>query len=302
MIKKSTEYFWEWQYHNFTPHDWEDEHDYLEMDSPCVCTSMLCNRSFFDLPLVWYWMKRLGERSVVYHRKQWEYAYICQALYERGSLQSGKRGLVFGVGKEPLPSLFASLGCNIVATDLSLDEATEQGWCDNIQHIESKTEELNERHLCSPDIFAKNVTYREVNMNNIPTDLKEFDFCWSSCALEHIGGIENGLRFIENSVKTLKPGGIAVHTTEYNLFSIDETLESKGLSLFRRKDIEDVIERLVSNGHYVWPMNWHIGKSLVDNFVDLPPYHKKRMNHLRILISRYPCTSIGLIIKRCDKD
>ena len=45
-------------------------------------------------------------------------AGIAQALYERGKLKPGSRGLGFAVGKEPLSDLFASFGCDVVATDL----------------------------------------------------------------------------------------------------------------------------------------------------------------------------------------
>ena len=35
--------------------------------------------------------------------------------------------------------------------------------------------------------------------------------------IDRIGSIELGLQFIENSMATLRPGGVAVHTTEFNL-------------------------------------------------------------------------------------
>ena len=52
-----------------------------------------------------------------WHRKLWEYVMICQALWERGMLRAGRRGCGFGVGQEPLPALFASLGCEVLAAD-----------------------------------------------------------------------------------------------------------------------------------------------------------------------------------------
>ena len=53
------------------------------------------------------------------HRKIWEFCFIAQALDERGMLARGRRGLGFAVGTEPLPAMFASRGCAIVATDLA---------------------------------------------------------------------------------------------------------------------------------------------------------------------------------------
>ncbi len=78
--------------------------------------SCLCRQEHFALPQYAYWCKRIKEVPR-WHRKQWEFVYICQALWEAGMLDAGKRGLGFGVGKEPLVALFAALGCNITATD-----------------------------------------------------------------------------------------------------------------------------------------------------------------------------------------
>lgn len=77
--------------------------------------------------------------------------------------------------------------------------------------------------------------------------------------------------------------------------SNEETVESEGLSVFRRQDIESVADELRAAGHYVYPIDWHIGEDVLDKFIDLPPYSQKDM-HLRLRLSEYPCTSIGLII------
>ena len=50
---------------------------------------------------------------------------------------------------------------------------------------------------------------------------------WSSCSLEHLGSISHGIEFILNSLKCLKQHGVAVHTTEFNLSSNEETLNEK---------------------------------------------------------------------------
>ncbi|MCR5633941.1 MAG: class I SAM-dependent methyltransferase [Lachnospiraceae bacterium] len=279
--------------------NWDKDHESIVFDRPLCMTSMICNRSFFDAPFVQYWTGRMKEK-LRYHRKIWELVYICQTLYENDMLKEGRKGLVFGVGKECLPDLFASMGCEILATDLNVNEAEKKGWVGSAQHVSSSFLELNGRHICDKDLFLERVNYREVDMNNIPEDLNGFDFCWSACALEHLGNIEKGLDFIKNSMKTLKPGGLAVHTTEFNLYSNNKTAETDALCLFRRKDIERVIKELEEEGHTVYPFDWHIGKEVVDRFVDLPPF-EKRNKHLRLLIHGYPCTSIGLIIKKGNK-
>ena len=196
-----------------------------------------------------------------------------------------------------MPDLFASMGCEILATDLSITESAAQGWAQSAENIAGDYWKLNKYGFCSKNLFEKRVKYRDVNMNSIPDDIKGYDFCWSACALEHIGGIKAGLDFVKNSLNTIKSGGLAIHTTEFNIFSNTRTFESEGLSLFRKKDIELLIKELEELGHTVFPMDWHLGESVVDDFIDIPPYSNKDM-HLRLLIRDFPCTSIGLIIRK----
>ena len=99
-----------------------------------------------------------------------------QALHERGMLRPGSRGLGFGVGREPLLALFASLGCEIVATDLPTEEAHKGCWVDGVQHAGS-LEGLNGRGICSPEEFREKVSFRFVDMRKLLDDLRDVRFC-----------------------------------------------------------------------------------------------------------------------------
>jgi hypothetical protein len=74
----------------------------------------------------------------------------------------------------------------------------------------------------------------------------------------------------------------------------DAPHESAGLSLYRRRDIENLVARLESDGHKVEPIDWSTGKGFADGFVDLPPHASP--SHLRLRVAGYDCTSIGIII------
>lgn len=256
-------------------------------------TSQLCTKAQFDTERLTHWATELHEHKR-YHCKLWEYAFILQALEERGALTTGKQGLGFGVGQEPLPSLFAKYGAAVVATDLDLQEATKEGWAKTGQHMTS-LKVLNQRKLVSDDVFTRLVSTRNVDMNRIPEDLRGFDFTWSTCALGHIGGLEKGLAFIENSLATLKPGGVAVHTTEYNLSSDVETLVTDGTSVYRRHDIQELVRRLTAAGHDV-QVSFNSGSDELDQHVDERPYSENV--HLKIRLDRYVVTSLGLIIRK----
>ena len=184
------------------------------------------------------------------------------ALYERKILEQGRTGLGFGVGHEPLPALFASRGCTIVATDQAPDDAIKGGWQGTGQHADGLAA-LERPEICAPRPFRERVSFEVVDMNDIPAHLRDrFDFCWSACCLEHLGSLAHGLRFIENSLNTLKIGGTAVHTTEFNLSSDVATLESRDLSIYRRSDIEAVVKRLEQAGHHVEPLDFSRGNTL----------------------------------------
>ena len=126
--------------------------------------------------------------------------------------------------------------------------------------------------------------------------LERFDFVWSRGAFGHAGSIARGLQFVMNAMRCLKPGGIAVHTTEFNLTSNFTTLESSGMVILRKHDIEHLMRQLERSNHHVRSLNLNPGSGELDRQVDLPPY--KLEPHLRWLLDRYVTTSIGLIVRR----
>ncbi len=188
------------------------------------------------------------------------------------------------------------MGCDIVATDQDIEEARRGGWVGSNEYT-INLDALNERGICDSQDFAARVSLRTADMNEIPEDLFDgFDFCWSACCFEHLGSLEHGLRFVEQSIRTLKLGGVAVHTTEFNLSSNETTYESRNLSIYRRRDIEALVDRLTRAGHHIVPVNWSRGSGRLDKIVDFPPFATEP--HLRLELFDYDCTSIGLIIRR----
>lgn len=178
----------------------------------------------------------------ILHRKSWEYIYIVLALQERGMLKMGKRGLGFAVGTEPLPAFFASKGCKILATDLASENDGSTSWISTGQNASGDKSILNKNGLCSQKKFATRVQYRNLDMNDIPEDIKGFDFCWSSCAIEHVGSLEKSKTFLKNMLNTLKLGGVAIHTTEFNLSSNEDTITEGDSVIYRKKDIEEIAD------------------------------------------------------------
>jgi hypothetical protein len=265
--------------------------DKEDISYPAVFGSECCRFEHFQMPLFRYWIDRLGYGHA-YHRKLWEFVFILQSLKDHGKLNPGCRGLGFAVGTERVPDLLASCGISVLATDLHQEEGIAKGWADSSQLAISKAD------LCSgistKDQFDQLVSFANVDMNSIPDNLKDFDFCWSSCAFEHLGSIEAGKAFVMNSLNTLRSGGLAVHTTELNLSSDEDTVTSGGTVLFRRRDFREIASALRNEGHTVAPLNFYQGNHLLDQYIDMPPYSNDA--HLRLSLMKYSTTSFGLVI------
>ncbi|MES3151440.1 hypothetical protein [Sphingomonas faeni] len=259
--------------------------------------SQTCTSMQFEEPAYGNWLTRL-HLPMHKHRKQWEFIYILQTLERYGMLKPGARGVGFGVGIEPLPAAMAAMGVDVLASDLGNDDARARDWSVSNQHAAS-VEQLRYPAICGDEAFERHVKFRPVDMNSIDDDLREFDFTWSSCSLEHLGSIEAGLAFIRNSIGCLKKGGLAVHTTELNLTSNDDTIDNEGTVLFRRRDIERLAVDLASRGHLVAQIKYDLGNTQHDDYVDVPPYSND--NHLKLALGKYVTTSFGIIVRRGDR-
>jgi hypothetical protein len=230
------------------------------------------------------------------HRKLWEWCFIAEALNQHGLLAPGKKGLGFAVGKEPLPAAFAGFGCDILATDLETDTAAQKGWVRTDQHSAS-LEALNTDGMLDDATFQERVTFQFVDMNAVPKELQkgEFDFVWSSCSMEHLGSLRHGIDFVKHAMNCLKPGGIAVHTTEFNVVSNDATIESGETVLYRRCDLEALASWLAERGHEL-KLDFTAGSLPGDKHVDVPPYNS--LPHFKIQLGKHVTTSYGLIIEK----
>ena len=253
-----------------------------------------------------HWCGQL-RTPVVFHRKMWELSYVLQAVFENGHMRPGARGLGFGCGVEPLPSYLASHGGSITVTDLPAGDARALGWAATNQQVTS-LDQAYHAALVSREAFERNVSLREVDMNAIPDDLTGYDFCWSVCALEHLGTIQKGLDFVRNTLATLRPGGLSVHTLEFNINPEGPTIDNWATVLFQRKHIEQLAETLRSEGHTVAALDFDMGARPMDRFIDLPPWNHdlpQAMNdwlghpyHLKLALDGFTCTCFGIVVRK----
>jgi hypothetical protein len=226
------------------------------------------------------------------HRKDWEWVYIARCIELFGLNKPGKSAVCFASGAEPLVSFVAAGGANVLATDAPEDIGGN--WGSSGQYA-TKSADLFKSRLLSSKVFDELVSFRPVDMNHIPEDVQNFDFLWSSCALEHLGTRQLGIDFVHRAMRCLKPGGIAIHTTELNLGSNEETIDSFPTCFFLKRDIERLAAELVTKKHWVAPLNFHTGREIFDRHIDQQPYSNI---HLKAKFGDIISTSFGIIIKK----
>jgi SAM-dependent methyltransferase len=259
--------------------------------------SIVCRQEHFDAD--WYraWMTRLKleDHMPRLHRKPWEFAAVAQTLEERGFLRPGARGLGFAVGTEPLASIFASYGVHVVATDLDSRSRVAKIWSRSNEHSDSK-ESLYKPDLVARDVFDANVEFGFADMNGTwPWPEGSFDFVWSCCAFEHTGSLEHGMRFVLRSSRLLKPGGIGVHTTEFNCSSNERTLTRGSDVIYRRRDLEELDGRLRDEGRALAHPDYWPGDGEFDRVFAKPPFGPT-VPHVKLLMGKYISTSVLITV------
>ena len=292
--------------------------------APVMPGSKACTQADYHSDWLAYWNARIG-LPLMFHRKLWEYAFIAQTLYAHGVLRTGTKGLGLGCGEEPLPSLFAAYGCQILATDAPPGSLDGDAWRNTAQHT-SSSDQAFKPGLISRQEFDRLVTHDFVDMNALPKELQSgYDFTWSTCACEHLGSIKHGLDFLERVISVLRPGGISVHTTEFNYSDGHGTIDHRSVVLFQRSHFKRLADHLTAQGHQVLPLDLSIGEMPLDQFIDVPPYswdiyersddlarqwrelvangscfmpEVHRQAHLKVAVEGYPCTCFGLAVIR----
>ena len=262
-----------------------------------AAVSMVASGTHTEHPDYRKWVPRL-EQPHGRHRKVWEWCFILNALERHGVLAPGKRALGFGVGTEAVVPLLASYCVSVTATDQSIEQAG--AWATVGQHA-AAIDALRRPSICPDDVFDQRVSFRSVDMRAIPDDLTGFDATWSSCCFEHLGSKEAGFDFVMNSLRTLKPGAVAVHTTEYDCTPGHHPLLETGsveagdyCCFFRRQEIEELVDRVHSEGHRV-DLDLRVGRRhAFDRHVDRPPYTGDP--HIRLAVHDRVVTSVGLVI------
>ena len=102
-------------------------------------------------------------------------------------------------------------------------------------------------------------------------------------------------------METLRPGGLAVHTTEFNFLEDEETVDNSPTVLVQRKHFIEIAARLRDRGHAAAELDFDIGGGPLDKFIDVPPFlltgptmfaaPGERADHIKVSVDGFasPC-------------
>lgn len=142
-----------------------------------------------------------------FHRKQWESAMIMLALRRQGKMHPGSYGLSMGGGKELVMYAVARQVGQLVVTDLYDTHTT---WdCART----GDPDEYVKQHKPFPVDDARLKAF-QMDMRDLRFDAQSFDFCYSTCAVEHIGEEADFVRHFNEVARVLKDDGVYIFTTE----------------------------------------------------------------------------------------
>lgn len=234
--------------------EWKFEPPNLEHP---VC--QFCTHAQFADPVFQEIVGAMGLRAAP-SRAQWEQAWIVSVLATEGLVAPGRTGLGLACGRERIASLFASRAVQVTCTD----EQEREG-----RALEHRRIELFYPEIIPIAHFDQLVRFVRLDPRDVGrVDPPSFDFCWSIGAPDTLGSTAATIDFLEASLAPLKPGGIAAHAFAFNLTSNGRTWQKKGGVLMRRRDIEELAERLAKNGHQLLPLNTHPGLDPEDEQVE----------------------------------
>ncbi len=187
-----------------------------------------------------YVVKHVINQNATFRRKQWECATIFLNLMNYGMLEGDKVGAAFGAGREKLLFRISPLTAKFYATDVY---SMYTVWSTaNIDKFSNPEEFVKAK--TPPNTDTSNMEVHDMDMRDLSFFAdNSLDFCYSSCAFEHIGDRDDFISHLKEVRRVLKPNGIYSMTTEF-LFN-GETKPLKGNYKF---DLEYLRELFLEAG------------------------------------------------------
>src|SRR6187200_1831252 len=203
-------------------------------------------------------LQKLSSEGFI-HRKDWEWALGIIAMRRFGKLNEKSTAIGVGSGTEPVPFYLANKVKYVYATDLY---GQNDGWK---RAAPSDFPENPKKYAPFP-YKEDALTVLRMDGTKLEFPSESFDIAFSFSSIEHFGGKNHSgaLRSVKEMERVLKPGGLAVITTEYIIN------DKEHLEFFNRRtiysDLIDKLERL----KLVEPLDLRITSKTLDTVMDYP--------------------------------
>ena len=205
-------------------------------------------------------LQKLSSEGFI-HRKDWEWALGIIAMRRFGKLNEKSTAIGVGSGTEPVPFYLANKVKHVYATDLY---GQNDGWK---RAAPSDFPENPKKYAPFP-YKEDALTVLRMDGTKLEFPSESFDIAFSFSSIEHFGGDDRknnhsgALRSLKEIERVLKPGGLAVITTEYIINDKEHP------EFFNRRtiysDLIDKLERL----KLVEPIDLRITSKTLDTVID----------------------------------
>ncbi len=264
--------------------------------------SKLCDAAdFFDPEVNGIIQNELREPSRL-HRKQWEFAMIFLALRRLGMIRSDKVGLSLGGGTERLMYALAVNTKHMTVTDLYDPNTT---WdC-------ARTDDPDAFVRSQKPFEVDDSKYRALRMDMRSLDFpdRSFDFCYSSCAIEHIGNEADFITHFNEVARVLKDDGVYVLTTEVSY--LQQTIKDPNNYVFSPDYLADLIgesdlepmfdcDATITSNRANVPIPWDVIQIALDDGSGATKRLLESIPHITLLRGHYPFGSGLLVLRRKD--
>jgi SAM-dependent methyltransferase len=166
-----------------------------------------------------------------FHRKQWESAMIFLHLRSLGKLRPDSTGLSMGGGKELILYALAPHLRQLVVTDLY---DTQTDWdCAKTDDPDTFIQQNKPFPVDDAKLKALRMDMRQLDFPD-----RSFDFCYSTCAVEHIGRREDFLKHFNEVARVLKEDGAYVFTTEVSYGN--QTIKDEHNYVFSLQELHEI--------------------------------------------------------------
>ena len=267
-------------------------------------TSKICDAADWFDPEVKAVIANELQESARLHRKQWEFAMIFLTLKKLGFLQSDKTGLSLGGGNERVLYSIAKHINKLIVTDL---------YEENTSWDCARTADPNEFIRTSKPfpIDDEKIQALRMDMRHLDFNDNSFDFCYSSCAIEHIGEDKDFLQHFNEVNRVLKDGGIYVLTTELQFG--DQTIRDQNNYIFSREHIAKLVSE--SDLDFMYDVNAGLSENEINhpfpsNIVNTAFHGDNSINqrllkffpHMILLRGNVPFTSVLLVLEKSNSN